>query len=219
MTGETRSVATQLREMGDALPKPPKRGRKPPRGIKRTGFKSKPRIDQLPVSLLRRLSEQGKIDGAEYGLDRPRRTPVRRLKDATGVITHLIDRRGRKWAWPRPVHMTEAAFDDTLLDWGFKLGGMTKAWHCRNPQESLEGWPDWVYLFRGRGVLSENKVRLANGEHPPLRKAQKGFLAALILAGFDARQWSFPDDVWEAWETLTGLPVEDCPYWKETEPR
>jgi hypothetical protein len=40
---ETRSVATQLREMGLALPKPPKRGRKQPREMKRTPINRVPK--------------------------------------------------------------------------------------------------------------------------------------------------------------------------------
>jgi hypothetical protein len=212
-------TTAEFRAMGNASPKPAKRERLPGRGLKRTGFKAKRRASELPVAVLRRLAEQGAIDPAEHGLNRPRRRPVRRLKDSEGTLTHLVDQRGRQWAWPQPEHMTEAAFDDTLLDWGFKLGGMLKAWHCRVPQESLEGWVDWVYLFRGRGVFSENKVRDRHGDAPPPSKFQNAFISCLLLAGFDARQWTYPDDVWEAWETLTRRPAEECPYWAETEPK
>lgn len=209
-------TTAEYRAQGTAQPKPAKRGRKPHTEMRRTGFKPKLRVEDLSVAVQRRLAEQGQIDGAQYGLNLPRRKPVRKVKDQAGMITHLIDTRGRRWPWPLPEHMSEADFDATLLDWGYKRGGMLKAWHCRNPQQSLDGWPDWIYLFRGRGVIVENKARDRQGECKGPSKAQKGFISCLLLAGYDVRQWTWPDDCWEAWETLTGQPAEDCPYWAST---
>lgn len=217
MTIPTTTAEYRERAMDNALPKPPRRGRKPRTEMRRTGFKRKVSLDELSVAVLRRLADAGEIDGEPLGLNLPRRKPVRRARDAEGVITHLIDTRGRRWAWPKH-HLTEAEFDATLLDWGYKRGGMLKAWHCANPQQGITGWLDWVYLFRGRGPMSENKARDLKGDCPPPSKRQKAFIACLRLAGYDARQWTFPDDVWEAWETLTERPVEECPYWAETEP-
>lgn len=182
-----------------------------------TGFKRKERRSELPLSLLKRLAEQGRIDPAEFGLTLPRRKAMKRVASEIDGVFYLTDRHSRLWPWPTH-HMSEADFDETLLDWGYKLGGMLKAWHCRSPQESITGWPDWVYLFRGYHVISENKARDKKGDPPPVAKVQKSFLTVMALAGLTVRQFTHPDDTFDAWVMLTKRPVEDCPYFNETRP-
>lgn len=185
--------------------------------LKRTPFKQKAKgRDELPKELLKRLAEQHLINPVEYGLTRPRRKPMQRVPGDTPGTFLLKDRYGRLWPWSQVQHLSEKDYDGTLLEWGYKRGKMLEAWHCYNPSESRKGWPDWVYLFEGFHVISENKVRDKQGNPPAIPTAQSTFLTVMALAGLNVRQWTHPDDTFDAWVTLTRLPVEECPYWSET---
>lgn len=148
---------------------------------------------------------------------KPFRGRVRKVAHETEGVFWLETIDGRRWLWPVNC-MTEAQWDGTLEDWAFKSGGhhVVKSWHCVTPQTSDPGFFDRVYLLKDRAVFAELKVRYQNGVANGTSTGQKQFIAAGLGAGLDIRVWTFPDDAFDAWETLTGQPKEKCPYWAET---
>ena len=84
MTLPTATAA--FRQMGKAVAKPRKADRAPRKGLKRTGFKQKTRRGEISVATMRRAVEQGLIDPAEYGLNRPRRKPMRLCRTGQPLV-------------------------------------------------------------------------------------------------------------------------------------
>ena len=148
-----------------------------------------------------------------------RRSPMRR-RPALGWgedTFYLEDIHGRRWLWPNHW-MSEKDLEDTLVDWAFKLGNCIRTWHVYSPERSDAGFWDRVWLFPGRALFTEQKVRDRKGVANTLSVEQKGFLYDGIAAGLDCRTWCFPDDCEEAWVTLTGREWALCPYAKEVTP-
>jgi hypothetical protein len=113
--------------------------------------------------------------------------------------------------------MSEKDWDGTLLDWSVKVGlKWRKSFHVYDSSHSEKGWFDRVWLRDGQALFVELKVRAkATGAPNGLSPEQREFQSAGALAGLDVRHWLWPDDWEEAWETLTGKPIEECPYWPE----
>lgn len=135
-----------------------------------------------------------------------------------GGVFFLETADGARWKWP-DMMLTELEWDGTLLDWAFKVPGGTrwkKSWHCTVAQRSDAGFFDRVFLRPGHAFVAELKRRYADGTANSTSREQDEYIYAAIEAGWDVRVWTYPDDAWEAWETLTGLPRERCPYWSET---
>ena len=168
------------------------------------------------------------VSGIDGGAAAMKRTAMRRTpkpdKPILGIRKHptstpgvfeletLVN--GYRWLWPVNC-LTEREWDGTCMDWAFKIGRCVKAWHCTVAQRSEPGFFDRVFIFKDRAIFPELKVRYANGRANTTSREQDEFIYAGIAAGMDCRVWTFPDDAFEAWEALTGLPKEECPYWKE----
>lgn len=149
-----------------------------------------------------------------------KRSPMRRVRkvktEHVGVFD-LVLPSGRVWPhWPAMNLMSEKEWDNTCLEWAFKLGGCLKTWHCETGDDSRSspGWFDRIYFFKGRAVVVEHKVRYANGKANDTSPWQKEYIAAAFAAGWDPRVWTWPDDHDDAWLTLTGLPLEKSPYYR-----
>src|SRR3990167_9957984 len=95
-----------------------------------------------------------------------KRTPfVRKVKTTIPGVFDLVLPSGRVWSnWPAMNLLTEKGWDDTCLDWAFKLGRCLKTWHCVTGDDSRSeaGWFDRIYFFKGRAVIVEHKVRYSD---------------------------------------------------------
>jgi len=141
-----------------------------------------------------------------------RRSPMRREPNVTveGAFD-LVAVDGKRWRWPHHW-MSEHDFEETLVDWAFKLGGCLKSYHVESPQRGERGFWDRVWCFDGRGYLTEQKVRDRKGKANFPSPEQYEYNVAGIRAGFDCRFWLWPDDAEECWRELTQRPWEECPY-------
>lgn len=142
---------------------------------------------------------------------KPFRGRVRKVAHETEGVFWLETIDGRRWLWPVDW-MSEEDWETTLVDWAFKLGGCLKSWHCTTAQRSDPGFFDRVWMFTGRHLVTEQKVRNRNGVANTTSPDQKAYIAAGLASGLDVRVWTWPDDHDDAWTTLTGLPVEKSPY-------
>ena len=150
-------------------------------GLKRTGFKRRPK---LPLSA---------IDESALALKRSKsasRSPL--VHTADGLFIAGM-------AWPA-CWMAEKTWQATVEEWAESYGWTT--WHCRMPQQSKAGWFDLAIMGDGCGVLAELKARSREGDLKSPTNQQWRYIAAATKAGWDVRVWDWPDDRDEAYDTL-----------------
>lgn len=137
-----------------------------------------------------------------------RRTPIQRkpVLQAEPAIFTITTKHGDRYLWP-VKHITEAEFQENVIDYAFRGDQATKWWHATDPTRSARGWFDLVILqpTRGKALVTELKVRDRKGASKQPRKEQWEYIAAAAACGWDVRSWLYPDDEREAFEALTGL--------------
>lgn len=143
----------------------------------------------------------------------------KRWERLRGWPTWLPKRAWRDLGWDA---LREEDWDSFLDDAANKVGHCNASWHCNVTTGSLEGWFDRIWFYNRTFVPAELKARGISGRANKPSAAQWVFINAAIASGWPVKVWLLPDDLPEAWTTLTGKPWDECPYaqelnhWKET---
>ena len=137
-----------------------------------------------------------------------RRTAIKRKpRAADRGDFNLVTVNGDVYRWPAK-HVSEADWQDFVIDCAFLGDQDTEVWHCKQTRLSKAGWFDLAICQPKRkvGLLCELKARDRQGATKQASADQKRYIAAAIACGYDVRLWLYPDDEREAFETLTGRP-------------